>query len=141
VKLDREAAIFGVADGLTSTVGLVLGLAASGHLAAAWAAAFSGGLAAFPGMASGKYQSDPGAGKLAAVLCGLCTTAGSVVPAIPLLAGTGPFQLAACAVLAASVCALVAIMRPEDGARAWALSFGCTAAAAVLTFAFGLLGA
>lgn len=141
MKLDREAVIFGVADGMTSFTGLVLGFAVTGHLEAAWVAGFSSGVAAFPGMASGRYQSAPQDGITSAAVCGLSTTAGSIVPAVPFLTGHGVVQVIASLSLTAALCAVVAVLRPQKGVRAWVLSYGITAAAALLSLALGFTGA
>lgn len=142
MKVSRPAAIMGLADGTTTGVGLALGMAI-GHQpgAAIWLAGLSGGLAAFPGMASGRYQSQPEDGTAGAAVCGLATTAGSVLVVLPFLLSSGtPAVLAACAV-AAVLCAAVAVLRPEAGWQAWALSYGITAVAAALCTAAALAGA
>jgi VIT1/CCC1 family predicted Fe2+/Mn2+ transporter len=129
----------GLADGLITGAGLVLGMviARQPHLAI-WVAGYSGGLSAFPGMASGRYQSEHGTGKAAAAVCGLATTAGSILVVLPYLITSGTGALVAALVIAAALCAVVALLREEPGWRAWALSYGITAAAAVLCIAGNL---
>jgi hypothetical protein len=123
----------GLADGLTTGIGLALGMSVAHqpHLAV-WSAGLSGGISAFPGMSSGKYQSDPQEGKLAAVVCGLATTVGSVAVAVPYLVSSGTVALACALAVAFVLCGVVAVIRPQTGWRAVALSYGITAAAAVL---------
>lgn len=128
----------GMADGLTTGIGLVLGMTATGQGAAAiWAAGLAGGLSAFPGMASGRYQGNPEDGKAGAAACGLATAAGSVAVAAPYLVTSGAAALAAACAVAAVLCAVVAVIRPQHGWRAFALSYGITAAAAALCLAAG----
>lgn len=128
----------GLADGTTTGIGLSLGMAA-GHQAAMaiWLAGLSGGVAAFPGMASGRYQSQPEDGIAGAAVCGLSTTAGSVLVVIPFLVASGALALWCAVAVTAVLCAAVAVIRPEHGWRAWALSFGITAVAAGLCLAAG----
>jgi hypothetical protein len=130
----------GLADGTTAGIGLSLALytARQPHLAV-WLAGLSGGLAAFPGMASGRYQSDPDDGIGGAVVCGLATTAGSVLVALPFAVAAGSAALAASGAVTLVLCAVVAVIRPDTGWKAWALSYGITAAAAGLCLAAGLV--
>lgn len=136
MKLSRSAAIMGMADGLTTGIGLVLGMVITHqtHLAI-WAAGFSGGLAAFPGMASGRYQSAPEDGRAGAAVCGLATTVGSILVVLPYLVSRGTIALAVSCAVAFVLCALVALIREQRGWRAFALSYGITAAAAGLCVA------
>ena len=139
VKFPHAAAIMGMADGLTTGIGLVLGMSVTHQpTAAIWAAGLSGGLSAFPGMASGRYQSDPDDGKAGAAVCGLATTLGSVAVALPYAVTRGAAALVASCAIAAVLCALVAWIREEHGWRAFALSYGITAAAAGLCLLAGL---
>ncbi len=140
MKVPRAAAIMGLADGTTTGTGLSLALyiAHQPHLAV-WLAGLSGGLAAFPGMASGRYQSDPGDGIGGAVVCGGATAAGSVLVALPFAVASGRAALVASGLVTLALCAAVAVIRPDAGWKAWALSYGITAAAAVLCAGAGLL--
>jgi hypothetical protein len=123
----------GLADGTTTGIGLSLALyvAREPHLAV-WLAGLSGGLAAFPGMASGRYQSDPEDGIGGAAVCGLATTVGSVLVALPFALAAGRAALLASGLAALVLCSVVAVIRDTPGWQAWALSYGITAAAAGL---------
>ena len=140
MKVPRAAAIMGLADGTTTGIGLSLALYIAGepHLAV-WLAGLSGGLAAFPGMASGRYQSDPGDGIGGAVVCGGATAAGSVLVALPFAVASGHAALLASGLVTLALCAAVAVIRETPGWRAWALSYGITAVAAGLCVGAGLL--
>lgn len=142
MQVSRPAAIMGLADGTTTGIGLSLGMALAHQPAAAiWLAGLSGGLAAFPGMASGRYQSQPDDGVPGAAVCGLATTAGSVLVVLPFLVTSGSLALVLAAAVAAVLCAVVAVIRPEAGWQAWALSYGITAVAGGLCVAAALAGA
>jgi VIT1/CCC1 family predicted Fe2+/Mn2+ transporter len=141
VRFTRPAAIMGLADGTATGIGLALGLSAGHQVhAAIWLAGLSGGLASFPGMASGRYQSEPGGGVTGAAVCGLATTAGAVLTVLPFLLVHGSSAVAASIAAAAVLCGLVAVLRPEAGWQAWALSYGITAVAAGLCVAAALAG-
>lgn len=129
----------GLADGTTTGIGLSLALyiAHQPHLAV-WLAGLSGGLAAFPGMASGRYQSDPGDGIGGAAVCGAATTAGSILVALPFAVASGGAALLAAGLVTLVLCAVVAVIRLDTGWKAWVLSYGITAAAAGLCVAAGL---
>jgi hypothetical protein len=130
----------GLADGTTTGIGLSLALCIAGQPhAAVWLAGLSGGLAAFPGMASGRYQSDPGDGLGGAVVCGLATAAGSVLVALPFAVASGRAALLAAGLVTLALCAGVAVIRADTGWRAWALSYGITAAAAGLCVLAGVM--
>jgi len=139
VRVPRAAAIMGLADGTTTGIGLSLALyvAREPHLAV-WLAGLSGGLAAFPGMASGRYQSDPGDGLGGAAVCGAATTAGSVLVALPFAVAAGSAALLAAGLVTLALCAVVAVIRETPGWKAWALSYGITAVAAGLCLAAGV---
>jgi hypothetical protein len=130
----------GLADGTTTGTGLSLALyiAHQSHLAV-WLAGLSGGLAAFPGMSSGRYQSDPGDGIGGAVVCGAATTAGSVLVALPFAFASGRAALLAGGLVTLALCSVVAVIRPDTGWRAWALSYGITAVAAGLCIGAGVM--
>jgi len=72
------------------------------------------------------------------VVCGLATTAGSVLVALPYLACSGLAALAAACAVAVALCAVVAVLREDNGWRAFALSYGITAAAAGLCLLAGV---
>lgn len=77
-------AIFGAADGSTSAVGVVAGLVvAHAGSTAILGAAVGGAVAAMVGMASGDWLG--GASRLQAVVIGVATLAGSVLPAVPVV--------------------------------------------------------
>jgi len=132
--------IYGGADGLTCAMGIVAGLSVTHQAPAAiWAAALSAGIAEFPGMASGQYQSAPQDGKTAALVTGAASTAGAVIPAVPFLFTSGMLAVVLSVALACVMCAGIAWLRPEAGWRAWAQSYGITAAAVGLCLAAGTI--
>lgn len=143
MTLPRAPAVFGFADGTVCAMGIIAGLAITHQDARAiWTAAFSAGLAEFAGMAAGQYQSAPEDGKLAALICGLASTAGAVLPAVPYLITGGAPALACAIVVALLLCACIAYLRPDhQGSRAYVQSYGVMAAAIGLCLLGGLIPA
>lgn len=123
----------GMADGMTTGIGLVLGMAVAGYgHRAIWAAGFAGGLAAFPGMSSGRFQSAPEEGIPGALLCGIATTAGSVAVVLPVALAGGALGIICAIAVTFALATTVAIIRDTPGWQAFALSYGITTAAAAL---------
>ena len=86
---DRREEIFGSFDGMTSTLGVIAGLLATGASASKILAAAIGiAVAATIGMGAGQYLSDGQRNLRLAVVMGLATLVGSVLPAIPFIFGT-----------------------------------------------------
>jgi VIT1/CCC1 family predicted Fe2+/Mn2+ transporter len=111
--------IFGAADGLGITLGIVAGLIVSHQASTAvWAAAVSSGVAEFFSMANGERLADARAGWTGPLVIGIASLLGCVVPAIPYAAWHGPGALALSLALAAAVAGLISWLRPEHGAAA-----------------------
>ena len=82
--VDRREEIFGSFDGMTSTLGVIAGLLATGASAnKILAAAIGIAVAATIGMGAGQYLSDGQRNVRLAVVMGLATLVGSVLPAHP----------------------------------------------------------
>jgi VIT1/CCC1 family predicted Fe2+/Mn2+ transporter len=112
VTLDAKLArpmIFGLCDGSLSILGVVL--YASGHGTLVFPIAASGGLSAAVSMAGGEWLSASSDGPAAAVMMGLATLAGSIIPALPYLFLRGWAAPAVAVVLLAAVAYVVARLR------------------------------
>jgi hypothetical protein len=132
--------VFGGFDGVTSMLGLGLGMTISHQPhTAIWAAAVSTGMASFSGMAGGQYESAPEDGRGAAVACGVATVAGTLAPGVPYLLWSGWVALGWATLVTAALGGLIVWLRPERGWRAIAKTGVLLAGAAVLSFAGGLL--
>lgn len=127
--------VFGSADGLTVAMGITVGCALSGHWDAIWAGAFSAGLAEFPGMASGRYQSAPQDGLAPALANGLAACVCATLPAVPFLFLPRQAAVAVAVAIGMCVCAFTATVGPGRGWRALARSYGITLAAVALVVA------
>jgi VIT1/CCC1 family predicted Fe2+/Mn2+ transporter len=85
---DRKEAIFGSFDGMTSTLGVVAGLlAAHATPTKILAAAIGIAVAATTGMSAGQYLSDGKRNLRKAMVMGVATLIGSVLPALPFIFG------------------------------------------------------
>lgn len=107
--------------------------------AAVFGAGLSAGLAEFPGMASGQYQSAPGDGVVAAVVCGAASTVGALLPVLPWLFLTGLAALWVSLGICFALCTLIAYSMPQRGWKAYVISYGITAIAIGLCFAGSFL--
>jgi hypothetical protein len=136
----RSPAILGSADGLGIVMGLIAGLVVSRQSATAlWHAALCGGLAELVSMAAAQRQADSQGGWPGAVICGVASALGCILPAIPYAVASGTAALIPALVLVGVVCAAVAWLRPERGWRAVAQTFGLTILAGVLCAAVALI--
>ena len=86
---DRNTAIFGSFDGMTSTLGVVAGLLATRASAPKILAAAIGiAVAATIGMGAGQYLSDCNRDLRKAIVMACATLIGSVLPAVPFIFGS-----------------------------------------------------
>jgi VIT1/CCC1 family predicted Fe2+/Mn2+ transporter len=84
----RREAIFGSFDGMTSTLGVVAGLLATGAAAPKIVAGAIGiAVAATVGMGAGQYLSDDSRNLRLAIVMAVATLVGSVLPALPFAFG------------------------------------------------------
>ena len=147
-RADTPAAIFGSWDGCISVLAVMVGLAASGHIAGAVAAGCAGAVGGMFSMATGQYESDsPGPGRVRrAVVMGAATGVGGMLPVLPYFL-PGPWQArtvtATClAVALASVVAYVKAHTDDDPAGLTlgelSTSYLLLAVTAAATYAVGL---
>ena len=132
---DTREAVFGMLDGTTSCLGVVVGLVIAGtrsgpHILAA---ALGLGIAATVGMGAGEYLSDTTRSLRLAAVMGAATFLGSVLPAVPFATGYGVGQLLAA--LAITVLAALLIGR----VRGFGITFAILAVVAVLTVGLSAL--
>lgn len=105
--LDREhlrPAIFGLADGMMSLLGVILYLL--GHQSLIFPVAISGAVSNALSMAGGEFMSDSDNGLAACIVMGISTGIGAIIPAIPFAFATGPLALA----VFVTACLLVTII-------------------------------
>lgn len=132
--------IFGFADGVVCAMGIVCGMVITSQPPAAiWAAAFSAGLAEFAGMSAGQYQSAPEDGRTAALICGLASLVGAVLPAIPYLFTRGLVAVISAVCIAIVLCGVIARAQPKRTWKTYAISYGITACAVGLCLVGGLI--
>ena len=129
-KDQRVAAILGAADGLTLAVSLVFG-----RNTAVFHAALDAGIGEFVGMGAALYLASARKGLGAALVCGLATLLGCVLPAVPFAVAGGWAARAASVAVAVAVGAVICKLRPEKGWVAVAETYGVIIVAAALCFA------
>jgi VIT1/CCC1 family predicted Fe2+/Mn2+ transporter len=124
-------AVFGLADGAMSIMGVVLYVA--GHTGLVFPVAVSGGVSAAASMASGEWLSESENGPLAAVTIG-----GRMLPAVPYAFLRGAWAPAVSVAMLAVVAAVVARLRAHrrhpylETAAALAVVLALSAACALL---------
>ena len=103
-------AVFGLADGMMSLLGVVLYLL--GHQALIFPAAVSGAISSAVSMAAGQWLSDPDRGLPAAAVMGAATGAGAVLPAVPFAFTSGTAAVGESVWICVLVSLTVALLRP-----------------------------
>jgi VIT1/CCC1 family predicted Fe2+/Mn2+ transporter len=134
VEANRVAAILGAADGLTIVVALVFG-----RNPAVFHAALDAGIGEFVGMGAALYLSDAHKRIFPALLCGLATLLGCVLPAIPYAVFTGDLARSLSVAIAIGLGSVVCKLRPEKGWLAIAETYGVLFLSALLCFLVSLL--
>ncbi len=108
-RLARPA-VFGLADGMMSLLGVVLFLL--GHQSLIFPAALSGGISSALSMAGGEWLSDSENGLGASLVMGLATGLGAILPAVPYAVLTGPAAVASSVAVCILVGVAVSALRP-----------------------------
>lgn len=135
-RLARPA-IFGLADGMMSLLGVVLYLL--GHEALIFPAALSGGISSALSMAGGEWLSDSDNGLGASCVMGAATGVGAILPAIPYAVTSGTTALACSIVICVLIAAVVALMRPmRSQTLAFAETYAILGAIFLVVLACGL---
>jgi hypothetical protein len=138
-------AIFGVFDGLTSLIGVLIGM--SRHPALILTAAIGLAVAGCVGMAAGEWLSDNDTGLGAAAVIGVATGTGTLLPALP-FAALPPVPAAwSCGVITVGLGAAITASRarqpvngkPRGAGRAAAETFGVLLVASAAVAACTLL--
>ena len=133
-----KPAIFGLADGMMSLLGVVLYLL--GHQGLIFPAALSGGISSALSMAGGEWLSDSENGLGASCVMGGATGLGAILPALPYAFWTGPAAVAQSVVICCLIGVAVACLRPNRGlGMALVETFGILAAIFLVVLACGLV--
>ena len=130
-------AVFGLADGMMSLLGVVLFLL--GHRALIFPAALSGGISSALSMAGGEWLCDSDNGLGASAIMGLATGIGAIAPAIPYAVTAGSLAVAESVVICVLIGVTVSFLRPQRLPVALAETFGILAAIFAVVLALGLV--
>jgi hypothetical protein len=136
----RGPLVFGMVDGMTLILGLLLGdIVAHESASAIWHSALGGGLAEFGGMSLGQYWSDEKKDKLGALLNGGGCCIIVLLAGAPFAVSSGaiPSIVSLCLVLAAAVG--ICFLREERGMVAFIRTFGLLAIAGAMSGASGFI--
>lgn len=120
---DREQAIFGGGDGLSSAIGLIAALAISGA-ATLLTAAIALAVGAAVSMGLNEWLADPQSRVHRAAVMGAATLAGSIAPAVPYVALGGLGAAVACAAVTVGCGSVIAELRPGARAPSYCKTFG-----------------
>lgn len=135
-KLARPA-VFGLADGMMSLLGVVLYL--MGHQSLIFPAALCGGISSALSMAGGEWLSDSENGLGASCVMGAATGLGAILPALPYAVTTGPAAVADSVVICVMIGFTVALLRPHKSLwTAMAETFGVLAAIFAVVLVCGM---
>lgn len=131
-------AIFGLFDGTSSLLGVVLYLL--GHQSLIFPAALMGGISSAISMAGGEWLSDSENGFRASCVMGGATGLGAILPALPYALGTGPAAVAESVVICLLIGFVVSCLRPNRGlGMAMVETYGILAAIFLVVLACGLI--
>ena len=108
----REITILGLADGLCSAIGVVLGLEIAGQARGLVIAAVALAVGAGTSMAASQWLSEPDTHLHHAMIMGAATLGGAILPAVPFFVLSGASGYVACGVLSALMVAVIAHVRP-----------------------------
>ena len=126
-RLSRDQigeAIFGIEDGVVSILGVEIGFLSSGGHTHLLAIVLGLAVAATVSMAGGQYLGDDKKRLGLALVMGLSTLIGTVIPAVPIiLFGTGWLGVTAMIGVVMATGASIAAIRP-GGIRSWLETFG-----------------
>lgn len=133
----RRAATFGAADGVTVLIGLLISLASDPG--ALFRAALGASVAELVGMSAGQWLSDEAAGPVPAIANGSASFLACFIPVLPFLWLHGMIAIVVSVILVVAVATAITSLREERGFRAFTMTFGVLALAAVLCWAATLI--
>jgi VIT1/CCC1 family predicted Fe2+/Mn2+ transporter len=142
IRLTRDEiseSIFGGFDGLTSALGVIVALAATGSLKTVVEASVALAVGAAASMGAGEWLSDKAASRRRAIVMGLATLCGSIAPAVPFYALTGALAWLCCAAVTLACGAWIAEVRPGGVLVSYAQTFGVLVVAASLAVGASLV--
>ena len=129
---DKGTAVFGLFDGMTSVLGMVLALALFGTLRGLIVATVAGAVGAGASMAAGEWLADNDQSPHKALIMGLATLIGCMAPAVPFYLTQHWVAYAACGVLVVALGCVIAHLRPEKAPRSYIQTFAVLAIATAL---------
>lgn len=129
-------AIFGLADGCMSLLGVVLYLLHDPRLI--FPAALAGGISSAVSMAGGEWMSDSENGFAPSAVMGLATGTGAILPAIPFAFARGPLALGCSIAVCMGIGVVVGTMR-GNASTSHSFRFEMAVTFALLALIFGVV--
>ena len=135
-----KQAVFGVSDGVTSSLGVVLPLALLHRSLVLPVLGLA--ICAAVGMGGGEYLGDTNASLPSATVMAVASFVGTLLPALPLLFISGSLGLALGVALTVAVAIVIAEVKATERGRrrSYVETFGILGVAAILTVALSLIG-
>ena len=132
-QVQSAQAVFGLFDGATSALGLVISLAIASNVHTLTIAVVALSIAAGIGMAFGEWLSDSKSSISLAVIMGIATFVGTILPAIPFFVlGSTTLAFVLCGLTTLCIGSIIAELRPGDRKSSYLKTFS------VLTIATGV---
>ena len=119
--IDVKDSVFGMFDGTTSVLGVILTIGLT-HSHALLLAAVGLAISSAVGMAGGEWLSDNGKSRTAAITIGIATAIGTLLPALPFILLSGIVATICGLLVLLAVGAGIAIIRGNT-VRAWVQTF------------------
>jgi len=136
----RGSLVFGLVDGLTLVLGLILGNVISHQAAnAIWHSALGGGVAELGGMSLGQYWSSKDRDWVAALLNGGGCCAATLLAGMPFAIGSGAIATIVALTIIGGQGAVICLLREEGGMVAVLRTFGLLLLVGLLSGASGFL--
>jgi VIT1/CCC1 family predicted Fe2+/Mn2+ transporter len=135
---DGSTVVFGLFDGTTSALGVIVATAATGNAKAVIVASVALAVGAAVSMAAGQWLSDTKRSLRRALVMGLATLLGSILPAVPFFAVSGFLAWVCCGVVTVALASLIAEVRPGAPLPSYAITFTVLTVAAGLAIAASL---
>src|ERR1700727_655755 len=120
---DSVEVVFGGFDGLCSALGVIVAVASQGNLRAVAVGSVALAVGSAASMGAGQWLSDRQGNLRKACLMAGATLAGSILPAIPFFALTGPLAWLCCGAVTLGLGAVIAEVRPGGALRSYTLTF------------------
>ena len=134
----KEESIFGTADGLSSTLGVVIAVAIT-HPSLVATAAVAVAVGSAVSMCLSEYLSDSSESNYKAFIMGIATFIGAISPAIPFFIFSGTLAYILCGIICSTLCIIISRNRPGGELKSLIITFSVTLISSGLAVGASLL--